>query len=308
MSVNRTPLAVATVLTLLVVTLGAFVRLSDAGLGCPDWPGCYGRMVVPDQATLGGDAAHTRAWIEMIHRYAAGSLGMLVLFIAWRHRADRRTRLLSAALVGLLLLQALLGMWTVTLKLMPLAVMGHLLGGLFLLGLLWWWYLRRPPRPGALGLVALLLLVLQIALGGWTSANYAGIACPDLPTCQRQWWPDADFRHAFTLPDAFNGSYQGGNHSGRARTAIHLSHRLGALAALVAVGLYAGSLLRRPGLPRRGGLVLLAALLLQWALGLTNVLLHLPLAVAVAHTAGAALLVLALLFAVRSAAAVPPST
>jgi cytochrome c oxidase assembly protein subunit 15 len=229
----------------------------------------------------------------------------VILVLAWQHRRHRAVRPLAVALLALLAFQALLGMWTVTLKLMPLVVMGHLLGGFGILSLLWLWHLRAPPLAATshlrgMALASLLALLAQIALGGWTSANYAAIACPDLPTCQGAWWPTADFTRAFSLPEPVNASYEFGSHDFAARTAIHLSHRIGSLVVLGLVGLLAVFLMMRRGRWFQSGLLLGAALLLQFSLGLANVLLQFPLAVAVAHTAGAALLLLALLHVVRS--------
>jgi cytochrome c oxidase assembly protein subunit 15 len=215
----------ALTLTLVVVLLGAYVRLSGAGLGCPDWPGCYGRLLdLPDEAQqiAEANAAYphrpvepAKARKEMVHRYCAGLLGVLVLTLAalaWRNRRDPAQPLaLPLALLGLIIFQSLLGMWTVTWQLKPVVVMGHLLGGLATLGLLAWLVLRQGHygqggravdvqglrKPALLGLA---LLVVQIALGGWTSANYAALACPDFPTCQtrigsRRW----SFGEAFRL-------------------------------------------------------------------------------------------------------------
>ncbi len=302
---QRTLLSVVLLLTLGVITLGSYVRLSNAGLGCPDWPGCYGRLMVPADLRAAGAEAHARAWIEMVHRYAAGFLGVCIAaltVLAWHHR---HRRMIAAAAAALVVFQALLGMWTVTLRLQPLIVMGHLLGGLGLLSLLWLWRLAdtapRPlPRLRPYAVAALLAVVLQIALGGWTSANYAAIACPDLPTCQGAWWPDMDVAEGFSLPAAVNGSWEGGGHTGEGRTAIHLVHRLGALTTLLVVGVFAAALVRAGGALRVMGVALATVLLLQFSLGLGNVLLGLPLPMAVAHTTGAALLLLTVLWSARA--------
>ncbi|MCK9529688.1 MAG: COX15/CtaA family protein [Gammaproteobacteria bacterium] len=293
------------VLTFAVITLGAYVRLSNAGLGCPDWPGCYGRLIVPEHVRVESAVAHARAWIEMVHRYAAGVLGLSIAVLAWLAFRGGRGRRFAVALTVLVIFQALLGMWTVTLRLQPVIVMGHLLGGLALLSLLWLWRLsasRHVPNSPLRGAAAaaVLVVVSQIALGGWTSANYAAVACADFPTCQGQWWPDADFDEGFSLPAAVAGSWEGGGHTGAGRTAIHLAHRLGAVAAVLVVGLFATGLLRAGGPLRRAGLVLGIALLGQFFLGAANVLLSFPLSLAVAHTAGAALLLLAVLWSARS--------
>ncbi|HXH04314.1 MAG TPA: COX15/CtaA family protein [Candidatus Competibacteraceae bacterium] len=308
----------AVLLAFVVVVLGAWVRLSDAGLGCPDWPGCYGHLTVPSapEHVENANAAYPerpleahKAWKEMIHRYCAGVLGLLVLalaLLAWRRRGEPGQPLaLPLALLALVVFQALLGMWTVTLQLKPLVVMAHLLGGLATLALLWWLNLGQqrwlPSAPADAGLrpwalLAFAAVVGQIALGGWTSANYAALACVDFPTCQAQWWPQMDFREAFVLWRGLGINYEYGVLEHPARVAIHVSHRLGALVVLLLVGWLAWRALRRGATPqvRRLGLVLALALALQLLLGVSNVLFALPLPVAVAHNGGAALLVLTL--------------
>lgn len=307
------------VLAYLVVLLGAYTRLSDAGLGCPDWPGCYGRLVAPTAAAEVEDAAQAyptsrvepaKAWKEMVHRYAAGVLGLLIVLLAFASFRARRKwsrRGLALFLVALVIFQAVLGMWTVTLQLKPLVVMGHLLGGMAILALLWWLALReqhflkpvsgpasvlhrlRPRAWVALGLVA-----VQIALGGWTSANYAALVCPDFPTCQGQWWPNADYADGFVLWRGLGVNYEGGVLSLAAATAVHMGHRLGALITFLYVGWLALHTIRVGGKEHlcRYGLFMLIALLAQIALGVANVLNHLPLPVAVAHNGVAALLLL----------------
>lgn len=312
----------ATVLTLIVVVLGAWVRLSDAGLGCPDWPGCYGQLGAPEGTTeiQRANAAFPdrpvetgKAWKEMIHRYAAGTLGLLAAAIAvtaWRRRRDGVPVILPTALLGLVIFQALLGMWTVTLLLKPLIVLAHLLGGLATLALLGWLaasHMQRLPNlphprpPRAFAAVALGVLCAQIMLGGWTSTNYAALACPDFPTCQGQWWPETDFDSAFVPWHGLGIDYEGGVLSGAARTAIHLSHRLGAIIAALAIGALALTCLwpgRARGLQIVGG-VLLALLAAQLALGVGTVLGRLPLPIATAHNGGAALLLLTLVVLLR---------
>ncbi|MDG4554800.1 MAG: COX15/CtaA family protein [Candidatus Competibacter sp.] len=312
---------VALALTFVVVVLGAYVRLSDAGLGCPDWPGCYGRLDVPDNveqiAAANAIYPHRpvepdKAWKEMIHRYFAGTLGLAILalaILAWRRRREPgQPVVLPLTLLGLVVFQALLGMWTVTWQLKPVVVMAHLLGGLTMLSLLAWLVLRQgrygTRNPLVVGdralrgfaVLGLLLLVGQIALGGWTSANYAALACPDFPTCQAHWWPPLDFREAFTLWRGLGISYEGGVLGNDARVTIHMMHRLGALAVL----LYLGWLVWRLRVPTRSrnlwvvGLAIAVLLCIQLGLGIANVLMRLPLPVAVAHNGGAALLLLAL--------------
>jgi cytochrome c oxidase assembly protein subunit 15 len=304
-----------TVLALVVVMLGAYVRLTDAGLGCPDWPGCYGRLVVPDQSTPAaelGEHANARpleagkAWREMIHRYLASTLGLVIValgVLAWRNRRDpNQPWRAPLALVALVIFQGLLGMWTVTLLLKPIVVVAHLLGGLTTLALLFslgrWRQTRVPsPTPALrlLGLAAATMLLLQIALGGWTSANYAALACPDFPTCQTQWWPAiADFKDGFVLWRGLGVSYEGGVLDHPARVAIHFTHRLGAVLAIVLIGLL-GWRLARETATRADGLAVLGLLLLQASLGVSIVVFGVPLAVAVAHNGGAALLLLSVI-------------
>lgn len=307
------------VLCFVVVTVGAFVRLSDAGLGCPDWPGCYGHIGVPAESG-DVDAANAafperpvesgKAWKEMVHRYLAGALGLLILalaLLAWRDRHHSgQQRALPAVLLALVIFQAVLGMWTVTLLLKPLIVSAHLLGGMAVLALLLWCLLRQGGHLEALAVagrrglrlfagVALGALVGQIFLGAWTSTNYAALACPDFPTCQGVWWPETDFATAFTLWHGLGINYEYGILDSVPRATIHLTHRLGAIAvAALMLGLVA-VLLRRGRDDRRWrmlGLLLGGALLLQISLGITTVVAHLPLLVAVAHNGGAALLLL----------------
>jgi heme a synthase len=312
-----------------VVVLGAYVRLSNAGLGCPDWPGCYGHLT---PAAAAADP-HTRlnpldarplqigkAWREMVHRYAAGTLAFLIVCLAAMGITWRRERVAPLGYVitlfGVVIVQAALGMLTVTWQLTPLIVTLHLLFGLTTLSLLWWlvltlWRRRRSSAwsdpagesSGALKLAralaatGLLVLIGQIALGGWTSSNYAALACPDLPTCQGSFWPHADFRAAFTLWHPLNVDYEGGVLAGPARVAIQLVHRFGALATALALLCAAGAAIRasRPGPIRTAGALLILMLALQLGIGMSMVLRGFPLWLATAHNAGAALLLLATL-------------
>lgn len=314
-------LAAATaLLALAVVMLGAYVRLSDAGLGCPDWPGCYGRLTVPrhEEAVAAANAAFphrpvevAKAWKEMTHRYLASGLGLAILalaVLAWRARG-RLPVALPTVLVALVVFQGLLGMWTVTLLVKPAVVTAHLAGGLATLALLWWLALRvsglgsgpqRPAlarlRPWAWG--GLALLSAQILLGGWTSTNYAALACTELPTCYGGlWWPPTDFDEAFVLWRGLGVDYEFGVLDSAARTAIHLTHRVGAVLVLFYLGTLSVLVVGRSETPAgRGlGLALGGALALQVGLGIANVAGHLPLPVAVAHNGGAALLLLALI-------------
>jgi cytochrome c oxidase assembly protein subunit 15 len=340
-----------------VVVFGAFVRLSNAGLSCPDWPTCYGRAAWPSAShEIANQAATqirpldaTKAWREQVHRMLAGTLGVLVLtlaLLAARRRKYGIARILVAALLvacsiplymharyvpaavlaalgeGVLLaaalrwsnadlartasltlativFQALLGMWTVTWLLKPIVVMGHLLGGLLTFSLLAWMAWRATHLPirlpdGALlrrllG-IGLALLALQIALGGWTSSNYAALSCGlDFPKCVGQWWPPHDFHEGFVLWRGVGVDYEGGVLDGQARIAIQLAHRMMAGVVFVYLLWLAVKLLRTPGI--RGHGVMLALLVCaQVALGIANVKLGLPLRVAVLHNAGAALL------------------
>jgi cytochrome c oxidase assembly protein subunit 15 len=321
---TRTTFAILTacvaLLALTVVIVGAYVRLSDAGLGCPDWPGCYGRAAAPAtaeaMAQANADYPHrpvepAKARKEMLHRYLAGALGLAIVLLAtlaWRyHRRSGLPVGLPTLLVALVIFQGLLGMWTVTLLVKPAIVTAHLAGGMATLAVLWWLVLRlgglcsaplSPPlkrlRPWAWG--GLILLCAQILLGGWTSTNYAAVACTEFPTCYGDlWWPPTNFAEGFTIWPTLGVSYEYGVLGVAARTAIHLTHRLGALIVFLYLGTLAVQVLRRARHPRhfRVGLVLLGALLLQVGLGIANVLGHLALPIAVAHNGGAALLLLA---------------
>ena len=310
----------ASALALVVVVLGAFVRLSDAGLGCPDWPGCYGHLDVPktqQEVQLANNAYPDRpveaakAWKEMIHRYFAGTLGLLVLIMAIlairNRRSEKQQVYVPVFLVGLIIFQALLGMWTVTIKLNPTIVMSHLMGGLATLSLLWWVSLRQGglfvQRQSDMGdysglrriaLIGLLIVILQIMLGGWTSANYAALHCPDFPTCQGQWVPSLNLDEAFTLWHGTEQNFEGGILDNDARVTIHFIHRVMALVTFVYVGALALLLLfnQRYRPLRKFGVALSIILIAQVLLGISNVILALPLLVAVGHNAGAALLLL----------------
>ncbi len=314
----------ATVVGLLVTMLGAYVRLSHAGLSCPDWPGCYGRMVVPQQPDAVAQANAQfperpvdvpRAWKEMAHRYLAGALGLIIAamaWVAWRRRALPGQQLaLPAVVLVLVILQALLGMWTVTLLLKPIVVTGHLLGGVTTTALVWWLALRHGglftgySRPllydGARRYVpwmtlGLALLYLQIFLGGWVSTNYAALACPDFPLCQGRLLPDLDLENALRPWHGLGIDYEGGILATDARVTIHVLHRAGALVVLLYLGALSWLLIRGNHdwrLKASGGALALV-LLTQIGLGVANVVLGLPLWVAVAHNAGAAVLLLTL--------------
>ena len=351
----------AVALALGVIVFGAFVRLSHAGLSCPDWPTCYGRATWPKASGEVADLAassirvfdDSKAWREQVHRHLAASLGVLVLLLALlgaRRRSWGVTQVLGAALLvgiaiplymhgehvaasalalageaillaaawrwsnsdlsrvavltlAMIIFQALLGMWTVTWLLKPIVVMGHLLGGMTTLGLLAWMAWRATGLPlrvvdaDALRVwlrVGLAVLAVQIAFGGWTSANYAALACGvEFPTCLGQWWPRHDFGEALVLWRGIGVDYEGGVLDAPARTAIQLMHRIFAGVVLVYMLSLMLKLLRVPGM--RGWGVLLGLLTLaQISLGIANVKLGLPLKVAVMHNGGAALLLLLL--------------
>lgn len=306
----------AALFTLVVIAKGAYVRLSHAGLGCPDWPGCYGHLTWPNESLeiSSANAVHPerpveigKAWREMVHRYLASILGLIILvlgFYAWRFRRDPDVPLkASLILVPLVIFQGLLGKWTVTELVKPAIVTAHLLGGVSVFVLLVWVALRYRkrallaldfPRLRLAAWIALALLTVQITLGGWTSTNYAALACPDFPMCQASWWPQADFREGFVIWRGLGIDYEGGVLDSAARVAIHLTHRIGA----VVVGLYLLGfsifLLKRT--PFRAAAVLLVlTLTAQIALGIANVVYGLPIAVATAHTVVAALLMAALI-------------
>lgn len=307
---------IATILAFVVVVLGAFTRLTDAGLGCPDWPGCYHHLIVPHSSQQA--AQHFpqypleagKAWTEMVHRYVAGSLALLILALAimmfWQRKEDFFSKI-PFVLVAVVIFQALLGMWTVTLRLLPVIVMMHLLGGLTILALLWWLFLKlKSPAQSIVATVkpflwhwwaglALVILVLQIVLGGWTSSNYAALVCPDFPYCHmRQFFPQADFSAAFNIISSTYSIENGHILQQPALIVIHMSHRIGALiTAIVLLGLSIGLLCHDKAAKLRGvGLILALLLLLQVSLGILNVIWLLPLPIAVAHNAVAALLLL----------------
>ena len=297
-------------IALCVIVLGAFVRLSHAGLGCPDWPGCYGQLTWPSAPAEMAEAnlefperpvSTEKAWKEMVHRYLAGTLGLLIVALAvmgWRKRAHPNLPLkTSIALVALVIFQAALGAWTVTLKLKPIIVMGHLVFGIATFALLVWCALKTRPAMrdpnGPLfrtAVLALIVLVGQVMLGGWVSSNYAAVSCPDLPQCQGEWWPAMDFDEAFTLWRGIGVDYEGGVLDLPARTAIHVTHRLGAIVATIFIVWLAVAAFRRDTTRGIGGL-LLALLGAQLTLGIFNVLGGLPIAVAVAHNGVAAVMV-----------------
>jgi cytochrome c oxidase assembly protein subunit 15 len=315
----------AAVLAFGVVMLGAYVRLSQAGLGCPDWPGCYGHVAVPSSSEVNSAllAARplepARAWKEMIHRYFVGALSTLIFALTvlafWRRKHAEQPKLLPGLLVLLLILQALLGMWTVTLLLFPPVVTAHLLGGLATFSLLvllvlqsgGYFRLGEGATDGMRRLAALSLAVLicQIGLGGWVSSNYAAIACPDFPTCQGSLWPQAmDFASGFSW-HGLGPDYQGGILANPSRMAIHMTHRLGALITFLILGFasFDIALRARDRLLRLLAGMVGALLLTQIALGISLVEFGWPLGLADLHNGVAALLlgsVVTLIWAVNA--------
>jgi cytochrome c oxidase assembly protein subunit 15 len=370
--VLRTLALLAALFAFGVVMFGAFVRLSNAGLSCPDWPTCYGKATWPGHAQDIAQANEAfpdrpyethKAWREQVHRFLAGSLGVMVLAIALIAAWRRRFAVLSVALaavfaavgvvmymrgehvvssclsalaialpliaaatldrpgawkvgvaaLAVIIFQAMLGMWTVTLLLKPIVVMGHLLGGLATFALLaWvalrWWRVGTPDdrfaalrAPVAIGIV---VLVCQIALGGWTSSNYAALACgTDFPKCLGQWWPETDFPQAFVLWRGIGVNYEGGVLDMAARSAIQVAHRIGALVTFCYLGWLSHRLARAE--LRKAGIAVAVVLVAQVLLGIGNVHLGLPLPVATAHNGVAALLLFTLLVALASTQRLP---
>ena len=311
----------ATVLTLVVVALGAWTRLSDAGLGCPDWPGCYGHWTVPTTDAQLERAAElfpehkvqiAKAWPEMIHRHFAKLLGLTILliaFLAWRGRKHGHPVVLPLFLAVLVCVQGAFGAWTVTMKLMPVVVTTHLLLGFTTLSLLTVlaMQLHGKIKPLAVSLslrrhllAAFALVVAQIALGGWTSSNYAALACSDLPVCQGEWWT-ADYAEGFSLHLA-NINYEFGVLQHEARVAIHSAHRLGAWLVLLLVGGLVWRLWRQPEHGRRYAILIGGLLSAQILLGISNVVFGLPLWIAVAHNNVGALLMISVLLTLLATA------
>nr|CAA6823359.1 MAG: Heme A synthase, cytochrome oxidase biogenesis protein Cox15-CtaA [uncultured Thiotrichaceae bacterium] len=312
-------------LALVVIVLGAYTRLADAGLGCPDWPGCYGHLTVPE--TIEGTGFErplepAKAWAEMVHRYVAGTLGVVILLVFLlalfvRELRERQGVALPFILLCTVIFQALLGMWTVTKLLSPVIVTAHLIGGFTTLALIWLLWLRSKHQSHSSTMSmrrfhrfkglrvwaggALLVVIIQIILGGWTSTNYAAIACgPTYPTCHGSLWPEADFKQGFSLENQMQEGqdYEFGILESPARTAIHMTHRAGALVVLLIVGLlglrlvFAGKAL---AFVQTTANVTLVLLFTQFTLGILNVVLALPLSIATGHNLVAALLLLAVI-------------
>lgn len=371
---------IATIFAVFVLGLGAFTRLMDAGLGCPDWPTCYGHVLWPEtseevhianQAFPDAPVEQDKTWPEMVHRYFAESLGLLtiaIVLIAVRRQKSGTLKLekkppikricsllflnvsltvativygvvmepyavssvlltmlvlayfaikngfqpspqpfkLPAFILAFIILQGLFGMWTVTLKLWPQVVTAHLLGGFTTFALLWLLTLRLNNQPWQVSAVSLqklqafrpwavmglIIVVIQIALGGWTTSNYAAVACPDLPTCQAQWLPAMNFLEGFNIFQGIGPNYLDGTMDNEARIAIHFSHRLGAIVTTVYLLVIAALLINRLALPetRRMAKIILLVLALQLVLGLSNIVFKFPVAIAVAHNLVGALL------------------
>lgn len=304
---------IAVLLSLLVVMLGAYTRLTDAGLGCPDWPGCYGHMVLPSAKTGLADAQATfpqipiesrKAWTEMVHRYAAGTLALLIFFISLTllrrrvHEAQTPWHL-PAALLLLVIFQAALGMWTVTLKLLPVVVMGHLLGGMLIVACLSRLRLQISsingddlPQWRPWLRLGVLIVFFQIALGGWVSSNYAGISCIGFPLCNGVWLPDLHFSQGFNLFAPVGANYQGGVLDHEVRVTIQVIHRLGAVLTASYLVILALLILCKARFHylRCAALAIFLLVLTQFTLGVLNVVYLLPISVAVAHNGVAALL------------------
>lgn len=308
----------AAVLALAVIVMGAYTRLTDAGLGCPDWPGCYGHLYMPksvDQVQAAEQAfperpfeAH-KARNEMVHRYIAGTLGLVILVIfllSWRNRQFQTPLKLPLLLVLLVIFQGALGMWTVTLNLLPVIVMGHLLGGFGVICCLFLLYLRLAGLriPGGdiqvkgfakFTAIGIAILVIQIALGGWTSANYASLACTELPICEGNWPARLDFSGAFSIPEAEN--YEFGVHPYEARMTMHVLHRFGAILVFLYLCWLAVAIYRQAAsnMVKQLSIVMVLALGVQVMLGVSNVVFSLPVSVAVLHNAVAACLLMIML-------------
>ena len=313
------------ILALVVIIFGAYVRLTDAGLGCPDWPGCYGKLLVPDESSLSvGDQLVLdrpfevgKAWREMIHRYMASVLGLGVLFLAglafFKRQELKIDTTAAYILLPLVIFQGMLGMWTVTLLLKPLVVTAHLLGGITTLSFLYWNVLQyRFPHVSLavdknlriLVWVGALTVFTQIFLGGWTSTNYAALACRELPTCNGQWFPSEQLREAFILWRGLGANYEFGVLDTPARMAIHMVHRIGAVVTIIVLLMLIWRSVRCVFYQiKRLGWILLCALICQISFGFINVLGGLPISIAVAHNGGGAILflvVVTMLFFTRS--------
>lgn len=304
---------IASLLALFVVMLGAYTRLTDAGLGCPDWPGCYGHMVLPSSENERAQAQQQfvdvpmesrKAWTEMAHRYVAGSLALLIVYLAcdvFRRRRQKQDVpwMIPLALLFLVGFQAALGMWTVTLKLLPVVVMGHLLGGITIFSMLCYFALQCSNMKGQYNprwrfwiSLGMLIVFCQIALGGWVSSNYAGVACVGFPQCNGVWLPTLHFSKGFNLFSPIGANYQGGMLDNEARISIQFIHRIGALVTASYVLLLSALLFCRVKVQalQHLAIVVMILVLIQCLLGIVNVMYLLPLWIAVLHNGCAALL------------------
>lgn len=313
---------IASLLAFAAVLFNAYSRLSEAGLGCPDWPGCYGRLIMPVTAQDPVLAAQLeterrpekRAWKEMVSRYLAAALGLVLIRLAWlgwelKRRKRTQQILIPGLTLALVMTLSVLGVFTFSHQFKPLVMMMQILGGILVLALLWWIVLREQrlfhsatvtPFTRALRVrlwAAMGIVAFQIVLGGWSMVNYAGLACPDFPKCQGAWWPEMDWVSAFTLWRDLGLDYESRLLDLPGTTAIHMAHRVGALVTLLYVGWLALHVLRvgnEGNLCRYGGLVL-TVLLLQTVLGVGQISARLPLVAAVAHNAMAVVLLLSLI-------------
>ncbi|WP_068547245.1 COX15/CtaA family protein [Thalassotalea crassostreae] len=311
---------ISILLALVVITLGAYTRLTDAGLGCPDWPGCYGFLDVPNTTEKIQQAESAfperpvepeKAWNEMIHRYFAGTLGLFIaaiFLLAFKNRDQGTPLYLPLFLLITVIFQAALGMWTVTMGLMPIVVMGHLLGGFVTLCLLYLMYLRMTPYriPGGdyslkkyrnWAIIGILILTVQIALGGWTSSNYAALSCVELPICQGDWAEQLTFSNSFDPIPPEHKSYEFGILNQAERITIHVAHRFGAIITTVFLLWLAISVMRnaQSSFFKNNASMIITILTVQVGLGISNIVFTLPLAVAVSHNVVAALLMLSLI-------------
>jgi cytochrome c oxidase assembly protein subunit 15 len=306
---------------LVVIVVGAWVRLTDAGLGCPDWPGCYGELhpaQVEDIEAINAAMPHKpfdyqKALNEMVHRYIATGLGLVIIGLAvfsWRNRRHPdQPRILPWVLLGIVLAQGAFGALTVLWKVKPLIVTIHLFGGLTTLALLWWLSLTPERREAKAAersvrrwwVAGFAALLVQIFLGGWTSTNYAAVACPDFPTCQGGWWPEKDYSEAFVLWRGLGVDYEGGVLDAAARTAIHYTHRVGAVVVALLLGWLALLAWRRAqsAAMRLAAAAVVGALVLQWLIGANLILQGFPLWLGTAHNGGAAVLLLAMVTLAR---------
>ena len=316
----RTLVLISILLALVVVSLGAYTRLTHAGLGCPDWPGCYGFIDVPqtqaqiaqaEQAFPDRPVEPAKAWNEMIHRYFAGTLGLFILIIAILSVKFRRQQIplfLPLTILSLVIFQAALGMWTVTMKLMPIVVMGHLLGGITTLCLLFLLYLRLKPyripsgdwsikKYGSYGVLGVVVLTAQIALGGWTSSNYAALVCTELPICQQGWQQRLTFDDSFDLIPPERETYEFGHLDHNERLTIHVMHRFGAIVTALYLAWLALVVFRKAQSQffKKTALALGGVLICQLGLGVSNIWFSLPLSIAVGHNVVAACLMLMLI-------------